>query len=138
MKEFKENRECWLLQEFHKALKIENPEEIIIECGEEGSGDGKLIINNQKIEVQIVTAEKTLYEKSALAKKSKMVKVYDLKPIEWIRNALKLKASKNYSNEKELIILIDFGYLYSMNEEYLKNIILKDKEIINFAKRFRD
>lgn len=138
MREFKESRECWLLQEFQKALKRESSQNIMVECGEEGSGDGKLIINNEEIEVQIVTAEKTLYEKSALAEKSGLVKVYDLKPIEWIKNALKLKAEKNYSNEKELVILIDFGYLDSINKEYLLNTILKDKEIIKFAKQFRD
>ena len=62
MREFKESRECWLLQEFQKALKRESSQNIMVECGEEGSGDGKLIINNEEIEVQIVTAEKTLYE----------------------------------------------------------------------------
>ncbi|PIR68200.1 hypothetical protein COU49_02545 [Candidatus Nomurabacteria bacterium CG10_big_fil_rev_8_21_14_0_10_35_16] len=136
-KQFKEKRECWLLQEFLKALKKENPEVIKVECGEEGSGDGRLIIDNVKIPVQIVTAERVLYEKSAQAKKSKEVVAYSVEPAIWIKEALEKKVIRNYPDEKELIILIDYSDLRAVNKDYILNE-LRTKEIVTLAEHFRD
>ena len=134
----KEERECWILGEFCKALSGKNSHEITIECGEDGYSDGRLIIDSKKIPVEIVTAERILYERAALARRTGKPVVYEIRPIEWIKGALKLKVAKNYAHEKELLILIEYGGLESINEEYLLLELKTDEEIISFAKRFKD
>jgi len=136
-KNYKENRECWILKEFCRALKKDSLKEISVKCGEEGSGDGVLFINNKKNEVQIVSAERVLIEKSVLAQKNKVPVLYDVKPIEWIKEAIQIKVKKNYANAKDLIVLIDYSNLSRINNEYLQNE-LNTEEIKSMVGHFKE
>lgn len=133
----KARRECWLLEQLKDALSGLIDKTIIVECGEKDFSDGELIINNEKIPIQIVTADGIIERNGAIAKKIGKSITYDVKSVEWIKYALKLKIDKNYSEPKKLTILIECSSLGSTNGEYLSRE-LTDKDTINMAREFKD
>lgn len=133
----KDDRECWLIHEFRDALSKQKGCPIDIECGEEGSSDGRLVIEGRKVPVQIVSADGIRYVRSACARVSRQVIVYDVKPIEWIKHALEVKTNKNYTDANELTLLIEHYGLDSINMEYLSRE-LADTEIQALARHFKE
>lgn len=133
----KEKRECWLLQEFCRAFSNEIAQKVEFECGERDSSDGRLIVEDNEIPVQIVTADGVRYVHSAWARSSNQVVVYDVDIIECIKHALEIKVNKNYTDVGELTLLIEYSALGSVNFEYLSKE-LADVKIQNFVKKFRE
>lgn len=134
---YKEKRECWLLKEFRNALCRKIQQTILVECGEEGSSDGRLIVSGEKMPVQIVTADGVRHIRAVRARESGQVVAYDANPIPWIKHALEIKVGKNYADVNELTLLVEHSGLGSINFEYLSRE-LADVKIQDLAKQFKE
>ncbi|MEY3784487.1 MAG: hypothetical protein RLZZ230_809 [Candidatus Parcubacteria bacterium] len=140
---YKEERECWILQNFCTALNNFDSQLRTFECGEKGSDDGRLILSGNEIPVQIVTSAGVLLKETSRVNKifneTKLAEVglWNVDPVKWIKGALKIKVDKNYTDKAELTILIEFNGLESVNLEYLLRE-LSDIETINHVKQFKE